>query len=95
MMTTGTMPSVLSSVIHLQRAFYFKPARPHFWGLVTGLAVGLEHTIGRLNALLRSHSHHTNDGEFLWRRSWDEAEVLRAITSSSSADSIARANPFT
>ena len=29
--------------------------------------------------MLREHTHRTNDGEFLWRSHWDEAEVLRAI----------------
>ena len=50
------------------------------------MAVGLEHTVGRLNALLRGHTHRTlvlsregNDGEFLWRSRWNESEVLRAI----------------
>ena len=43
------------------------------------MAVGVEHTVGRLNRLLRGHTHRTNDGEFLWRSHWDEAEVLRAI----------------
>jgi hypothetical protein len=50
------------------------------------MAVGLEHTVGRLNALLRAHTHRTlalsregNDGEFLWRSRGNESEVLRAI----------------
>ena len=43
------------------------------------MAVGLEHTVGCLNALLRGHTHRTNDGEFLWRSRWNESEVLRAI----------------
>ena len=43
------------------------------------MAVGVEHTVGRLNGLLRAHTHRTNDGEFLWRSHWDEWEVLRAI----------------
>jgi hypothetical protein len=43
------------------------------------MAVGVEHTVGRLNSLLRRHSHRTNDGEFLWRSHWDESEVLQAI----------------
>ncbi len=79
MMTIGTMPRVLSSFFHPQRRFFCKPAWPHFWGLVMAMAVGIEHTVGRLNALLREHTHRTNDGEFLWRSHWDESEVLRAI----------------
>ena len=79
MMTIGTMPRVLSSFFRPQRRFFSKPAWPHFWGLVMAMAVGVEHTIGRLNGLLRGHTHRTNDGEFLWRSRWDESEVLRAI----------------
>ena len=41
--------------------------------------MGTEHTIERLNALLRGHGHRTNDGEFLWRSHWDESQVLQAI----------------
>ncbi len=79
MMTIGTMPRVLSSFFRPQRRFFSKPAWPHFRGLVMAMAVGLEHTVGRLNALLRGHTHRTNDGEFLWRSRWNESEVLRAI----------------
>ena len=43
------------------------------------MAMGAEHTIERLNALLRGHGHRTNDGEFLWRSRFDESEVLRAM----------------
>jgi len=79
MMTIGTMPRVLSSFFRPQRRFFSKPAWPHFWGLVVAMAVGVEHTVGRLNGLLRGHTHRTNDGEFLWRSRWDESEVLRAV----------------
>lgn len=79
MMTIGTMPRVLSSFFHPQRRFFSQPAWPHFRGLVMAMAVGIEHTVERLNGLLRGHTHRTNDGEFLWRSHWDEAEVLRAI----------------
>lgn len=43
------------------------------------MAMGTEHTIQRLNALLRKHSHRTNDGEFLWRNDFDEAKILQGI----------------
>jgi DDE family transposase len=79
MMTIGTMPRVLFTFFHPQRRYFSKPAWPHFWRLVMAMAVGVEHTVGRLNGLLRSHTHRTNDGEFLWRSHWDESEVLRAI----------------
>jgi len=79
MVTIGRIPGVVNSFFRPQRRFFSQPAWPHFWGLVTAMAVGLEHTVGRLNALLRSHTHRTNDGEFLWRSSWEESEVLRAM----------------
>ena len=79
MMTIGTIPRVLSSFFHPQRRYFSKPAWPHFWGLVMAMAVGVEHTVGRLNGLFRGHTHRTNDGEFLWCSHGDEAEVLRAI----------------
>src|SRR3989304_4193735 len=79
LMATGTIPRVLSSFFRPQRRFFCKPAWPPFWGLVVAMAVGVEHTVGRLNGLLRGHTHRTNDGEFLWRSRWDEAEILRAI----------------
>ncbi len=78
-MTIGTTPRVLSSFFHPQRRFFSKPAWPHFWGWVMAMAVGVEHTVGRLNGLLRGHTHRTNDGEFRWPSHWDESEVLRAI----------------
>ena len=62
MMTIGTMPRVLFGFFRPQRRFFSKPAWPHFWGLVTGMAVGVEHSIGRLNDWLREHTHRTNDG---------------------------------
>lgn len=79
MVTIGRIPAVVNSFFRPQRRFFTKPAWPHFWGLVTAMAVGIEHTVGRLNGLLRSHTHRTNDGEFMWRSHWDESEVLRAI----------------
>ncbi|MEK6676182.1 MAG: hypothetical protein AABZ47_11080 [Planctomycetota bacterium] len=79
MMTIGAMPRVLFGFFRPQRRFFSKPAWPHFWGLVTAMAAGVEHSVGRLNALLREHTHRTNDGEFPWRSQWDESEILRAI----------------
>jgi SRSO17 transposase len=79
MVTNGRIPALVNSFFRPQQRFFAKPAWPHFWGLVTAMAVGLEHTVGRLNGLLRRHTHRTNDGEFLWRSTWDESEVLRAI----------------
>ncbi len=79
MVTIGRIPRCLSSFFRPQRRHFSKPAWPHFWGLVTAMAIGAEHTIERLNALLRGHGHRTNDGEFLWRSHFDEAGVLQGI----------------
>ena len=79
MVTIGRIPRLVNSFFRPQQRFFSKPAWPHFRGLVMAMAVGLEHTVGRLNALLRGHTHRTNDGEFLWRSRWNESEVLRAI----------------
>lgn len=79
MVTIGRIPGVVNSFFRPQRRFFAKPAWPHFRGLVVAMAVGWEYTVGRLNALLREHTHRTNDGEFLWRSAWEESEVLRAI----------------
>ena len=79
MVTIGRIPAVVNSFFRPQRRFFSKPAWRHFRGLIMAMAVGIEHTVGRLNGLLRSHPHRTNDGEFLWRSHWDESEVLRAI----------------
>ena len=79
MVTIGRIPRLVNSFFRPQQRFFSQPAWPHFRGLVMAMAVGLEHTVGRLNALLRGHTHRTNDGEFLWRNRWNESEVLRAI----------------
>lgn len=79
MVTIGRIPGVVNTFFRPQRGYFSGPAWAHFRGLVVAMAVGLEHTVGRLNGLLRGHTHRTNDGEFLWRSIWDEGEVLRAI----------------
>ena len=78
MVTIGRIPRLVNSFFRPQQRFFSKPAWPHFRGLVMAMAVGLEHTVGRLNALLRGHTHRTNDGEFLWRSAWEESEIGRA-----------------
>ena len=79
MITIGRIPRRLSSFFRPQRQHFPKRAWPHFWGLVTAIAIGTEFTVERLNALLRGHGHRTNDGEFLWRSHWDESQVLQAM----------------
>ncbi len=78
MVTIGRMPAVVNSFFQPQQRFFSKSAWPHFWGLFVAMAVGVEHTVERLNVLLLAHTHRTKDGGFLWRSHWDEAEVLRA-----------------
>jgi len=79
MVTIGRIPHCLSSFFRPQRQHFSKPGWPHFWGLVMAIAMGAEHTIERLNALLRDHGHRTNDGEFLRRSHFDESGVLQGI----------------
>ena len=79
MVTIVRIPGCLSSFFRPQRRGFSKPAWPHFWGLVVAMAVGTEHTIERLNALLRKHSHRTNDGEFLWRNGFDEERTHQSM----------------
>ena len=79
MYTIDRIPTVCRSLFRPLRQNFDKPGWPHFWGLVMGIAMATEHTIERLNALLRNHTHRTNDGEFLWRSEWDESRVIREI----------------
>lgn len=77
MITIGRIPRAVNSFFRPHQAAFSKPAWPHFWRLVTAMAMATEHTVERLNALLRLHTHRTNDGEFLWRSDFDDAAVLR------------------
>ena len=79
MVTIGRIPGCLRSFFRPQRDRFSKRSWPHFWGLVTAMAMGTEQTVERLNALLRGHGHRTNDGEFLWRSRFDEVGVLQGI----------------
>ena len=79
MYTIDRIPTICRSFFRPHRNNFDKPAWPHFWGLVLAMAMATEHTVERLNAMLRNHTHRTNDGEFLWRSDWDEAWVIRAI----------------
>jgi len=79
MITIDRIPACVRSFFRPQRDHFSERSWPHFWGLVAAIAMGTEHTIERLNALLRGHGHRTNDGEFLWRSHFDEAGVLQGI----------------
>jgi hypothetical protein len=79
MFTIDRIPGVCQSFFRPHRKALGKRAWPHFWGLVLAIGMSTEHTIERLNALLRNHTHRTNDGEFLWRSAWDESWVIREI----------------
>ena len=79
MYTIGHIPAICNSFFRPHRRAFPKRSWPHFWGLVVAIAMGTEHTVERLNGLLRGHTHRTNDGEFLWRSDWDEAWVIRQI----------------
>jgi hypothetical protein len=58
---------------------FSRPAWSHFCGLVLAMAVGHRSTMARLSELLRSTTHRTNHGEFLWRSVWDETLVMQQI----------------
>jgi SRSO17 transposase len=79
MVTISRIPTLFRSFFQPRRRHFRKQAWPHFYGLVLAIAMATEHTVERLNALLRLHTHRTNDGEFLWRSEWDESWVLREI----------------
>lgn len=79
MFTIDRIPAVCQSFFRPHRQTFGKRAWPHFWGLVVAIGMATEHTVERLNALLRNHTHRTNDGEFLWRSEWDESWVIREI----------------
>jgi hypothetical protein len=79
MYTIDRIPALGRSFFRPHRKNFDKPAWSHFWGLVLAIAMATEHTVERLNALLRNHTHRTNDGEFLWRSHWDESWVIREI----------------
>ncbi|MHC4676066.1 MAG: transposase, partial [Planctomycetota bacterium] len=79
MLTIGSIPNICKSFFRPYRKDFSKNAWSHFWGLVMAISLATEHTIERLNALLRDHTHRTNDGEFLWRSDWDESWVIREI----------------
>ncbi|HOW71774.1 MAG TPA: hypothetical protein PKY77_14325 [Phycisphaerae bacterium] len=65
MFTIDRIPGICQSFFRPHRQSLGKRAWPHFWGLVLAIAMATEHTVERLNALLRNHTHRTNDGEFL------------------------------
>jgi hypothetical protein len=79
MMTIGKIPQKLTVFFRPLREHFSKRAWPHFWGLVLAMAMGSEHTLKQLNALLRQHTHRTKDGEFLWCSHWDEGWVVREM----------------
>lgn len=79
MYSIGRVPAILRSFFSPIRDDFSKPAFRHFSGLVLAFALGTVHTIGRLNGLLRGHTHRTKDGEFLWKSHWDESWVLQQI----------------
>ena len=95
MVTIDRIPTICRNFFRPLGKDFDKPAWPHFWGLVMALAMATDHTIERLNALLRNHTHRTNDGEFLWRSDWDESWVIRQMALEPSAGCIARVSRST
>lgn len=79
MVTIGKIPAELKRFFTPLRDRFTKPGWRHFWGLVLALTVAHGATLERLARLLRTGSHRTGHGEFLWRSPWDEAGVLRQM----------------
>jgi len=77
MFTINRILGICQSFFRSCRPHLSKRAWPHFGGLVMAIVMSTEHTLERLNAFLRNHTHRTNDGEFLWRSAWDESWVNR------------------
>lgn len=53
MVTIGRIPRVVNSFLRPHRTAFSRPAWPHFWKMVTAIAIATEHTVERLNSLLR------------------------------------------
>jgi hypothetical protein len=79
MLTIGAIPSKVKSFFHPLRPSFTRPAWDHFWRLVTALCVCHGATIDRLVRAMRSPTHRTKHGEFLWRSSWDHAAIVQAM----------------
>ena len=79
MVSIGRMPGNMNSFSYPVREEFSTRAWRHFWGLVLAMTVSHGCTVDRLTKLLRRATHRTNQGEFLWRSTWDESRVLKRM----------------
>ena len=78
MTTIGKIPQKVKS--------FFKPTKnnvsahvySYYCNLVVAICISHGSTIERLVNLLRTSTHRTNHGEFLWRSQFDEISVVQA-----------------
>ena len=79
MLTIGTLPRKIKPFFSPLAEPFTRPAWAHFWRLVLAFCVCHGATIDRLTRAMRSPTHRTKHGEFLWKSRWDEAGVVQAI----------------
>lgn len=79
MLTIGTMPAEVKPLFRPLHVRFTRPAWGHFWRLVVAISVCHGATLDRLVRTMRSPTHRTKHGEFLWKSSWDESGALQAM----------------
>lgn len=79
MISIGKIPDKSKAFFRRCRDNFSRPAWRHFWQLVLALCLAPTATIDRLSRCLRGSTHRTNHGEFFWRSSWSESDVLCRI----------------
>jgi hypothetical protein len=79
MLTIGSMPRKIKSFFSPLSDSFTRPGWSHFWRLVVAICVTNGATVERLVRAMRSPTHRTKHGEFLWRSDWDESWVVRLI----------------
>ena len=79
MITIGNIPRKTKAFFNIVKSEFGGPAFGHFCSLVMAITISHCSTIERLARLLRSSTHRTNHGEFLWRSDWNESSVMQQI----------------
>jgi SRSO17 transposase len=79
MITIGKIPKKLQSFFRPVKKQVSEHVYGYFWSMVLSICISHGSTIDRLVKLLRSSTHRTNHGEFLWRSNWDESIVMQQI----------------
>ena len=79
MITIDKIPKKTRAFFRPLQKHFTEPAWGHFWALVMAITISHSSTIERLVKVLRGSTHRTNQGEFLWRSTWNESWVVQAI----------------